>query len=125
MEIFQGIDVPQFILTDGGKEFANSLLEVLSASMGAVLHHTTPYHPQCNGLTEVCNKILVGAIRKYGDAEQVGWPMFLNFAVRQYNAAPQANMGWLSPFQVLYARASRAVTVPVGRCGSGVIMRTL
>ena len=110
LDVLQGTDMPERILTDGEAEFKNGLLRALAGSMGAVLNHITPYHPQCNGLTKGCNKTLLATISKYGDARQIRWPRFFNFAVRQYNMNPQANLGWKSPFQMMYARDPRPIT---------------
>ena len=49
---------PREILTDGGKEFANNLLNSLCTELGILHHQTSPYHPQCNAQVEVFNRTM-------------------------------------------------------------------
>lgn len=49
---------PREIVTDGGKEFANKLLDSICVELGILHKQTSPYHPQCNAQVEVFNRTL-------------------------------------------------------------------
>ena len=49
---------PAEILTDGGKEFANNLLNSICLELGVLHKQTSPYHPQCNAQVEVFNRTM-------------------------------------------------------------------
>ena len=53
--------VPQVLVTDNGKEFANETLKKLCEYMGTKHNQTNPYHPQSNSSAESYNR----QIRKY------------------------------------------------------------
>ena len=47
--------MPAEILTDGGKEFANKLLDSICLELRVLYKQTSPFHPQCNAQVEVFN----------------------------------------------------------------------
>ena len=49
---------PKEIVTGGGKEFANEMLNSLSAELQIIHKSTTPYHPQTNGAVKVFNRTM-------------------------------------------------------------------
>lgn len=57
---------PIEIHTDNASKFCNALMDVLAIHMTLKHTTTTPYHPQCNGLTERFNRTLCSLIEKNG-----------------------------------------------------------
>jgi transposase InsO family protein len=55
---FYTFGVPKILLTDGGREFRNSLQKQIWEALSIRHDVTTPYHPQCNAQVEVWNKTL-------------------------------------------------------------------
>ena len=49
---------PKEIVTDGGKEFANKLMEALCQELRILHRQTTPYHPETNASAEVFNRTM-------------------------------------------------------------------
>lgn len=62
--IFNKLGTPRKLVTDGGKEFANNLLEEYCKS-NKIEHHITPaHHPQSNGRVEKFNKTIMDTLKK-------------------------------------------------------------
>lgn len=55
--------VPKEIITDQGKQFESRLFRQLAKLCGSRVKHTTPYHPQANGLVERWHRTLKSALR--------------------------------------------------------------
>ena len=53
------------LVSDNGKEFANSLFKILTKTFGISQFFTSPYHPQSNGLAERAVRLIVNYLRKY------------------------------------------------------------
>ena len=49
---------PQYILSDNGTEFKNSLMDQVLQQLGIDRIFSAPYHPQSNGKLEVFHKYL-------------------------------------------------------------------
>lgn len=102
---------PVEILTDNGTEFCNALMDVLAIHMR--VKHTTisPYHPQCNGLTERFNRTLCSLIEKNGEYDQY-WHMMLPGIIFAYNTSVHSSTN-ISPFELLYGRKPRLAVAPI------------
>lgn len=55
--------VPLHITSDRGTQFTSALWRGMAATLGVVLHHTTAYHPQSNGMVERFHRVLKAALR--------------------------------------------------------------
>lgn len=64
--------VPKEIVTDQGKQFESRLFRQLAKLLGSRVNHTTPYHPQANGLIERWHRTLKSALRCHADKNWVG-----------------------------------------------------
>ena len=56
--------VPLEILSDRGPHFRGDLVGELMENLGIARRHSTPYYPQCNGLVEKVNGMIVKMITK-------------------------------------------------------------
>ena len=54
--------VPLEILSDRGPGFRGDLVGELMENLGIVRRHSTPYYPQCNGVVEKVNGMIVKMI---------------------------------------------------------------
>ena len=98
--------VPALIVSDGGREFCNSVLTELLMSFGSEHVKTSPYHPQCNAQAEQFNRTMTRYLRQFTDASTLDWPKFLPALMFSYNTAiHKATQS--SPFRLLYNYSPR------------------
>ena len=87
--------MPKEILTDQGTNFMSKLLTELYRMLHIQPIHTSPYHPQTDGLVErfIKSKLV-------GD-EGKDWDRLLPYLLFAYREVPQASTGF-SPFELVY-----------------------
>jgi hypothetical protein len=80
--------IPDFIITDQGKEFCNELQKCIWDDLCIEHKTTTPYHPQCNGQAEVFNRTMASYLTTaLADAEacSLDWELYLGPLMFSYN----------------------------------------
>ena len=102
---------PKQLLSDQGKQFKGEVLRIIAAQLGIQQLFTSPYHPQCNGLTERMNRTLKHMLRAFIDPLHENWDNMLPFAVHAYNTSVQASTR-VSPFRALFGRDPRLPLAP-------------
>lgn len=95
---------PRVIISDRGRQFTADVVEGLLRLCGCDYRHTTPYHPQTNGLTERTNRTLTNMLSMYVAADHKNWDGVLPFITYAYNTAKHEITGY-APFFLLHARA--------------------
>jgi len=70
-----------------------------------LLHHSTPYYPQGNGLAESSNKSLVKVIKKTFEEHKKSWDSHLIHVIWENRVSPKRSIG-KSPFQLVYDKES-------------------
>ena len=79
---------PAEILTDGGKEFANKLLNSICLELGVLHKQTSPYHPQCNAQVEVFNRTMRHYLQNGLSSPYLDWedlfPLFVSATIPTY-----------------------------------------
>ena len=99
--------LPQFILSDRGKEFqgvASTVCEILQVKQ----IRTTPYHPRTNGLCESQHKMLTYELKIRTNRKQAPeWDRLLTEINFSHNITPVESAGGYSPFQLVYGRNPR------------------
>ena len=99
--------VPEAILTDQGTNFQATLLKELWDLFDVHSQRTTPYHPQCDGLTERFNRTMRAMIAAYIEEGQLNcWDEHLDALQLAYNTATHKTTGY-SPFELIYGRQPR------------------
>ena len=96
--------LPQVVVCDNGTEFSGEFAELLQ-KCHIELRHSSPNHPQTNGLVERLNKTLKAALQRSiaGDALITDWDRHLHRVLLGYRASIQASTKY-SPFEMLYNR---------------------
>lgn len=97
---------PRVIISDRGRQFTADVVEELLRMCGSELRHSTPYHPQTNGLTERTNRTLVNMLSMYVASNHKNWDDVLPFITYAFNTAQHETTGH-SPFFLLYVRPPR------------------
>ena len=106
LKIFSRVGVPKEILTDQGTNFLSKFLAKIYHQLGIRAIKTSPYHPQCDGLTERFNGTLVSMLRKVCKDNPKIWDKMLPYILFAYREVPQVSTGF-SPFELVYGRDVR------------------
>ena len=90
----------QYILSDNGTEFKNSLMD---QQLGIDRIFSAPYHPQSNGKLEVFHKYLKPTLKKLCEKDPTNWDKYLNQVLASYRIMPNLAPAE-SPFFLVYGR---------------------
>ena len=106
LEIFARTGLPDEILSDLGTQFTSDLMREILRLLSVSQLHSTPYHPQTNGIVERFNGTLKTMLRKLMADKPRDWDRYLGPALFAYREIPQESTGF-SPFELLYGRVPR------------------
>ncbi|CAB0029843.1 unnamed protein product, partial [Trichogramma brassicae] len=95
---------PSILTTDQGSQFESKLFEEVSRALGIEKIHTTPYHPQANGMIERFHRDIKAAFMCRSDAGD--WLDALPTIMLGLRTRPILDTD-LSPAEMLYGRALR------------------
>lgn len=98
--------VPSVLHSDQGPNFESFVIKEMCRKLGISKTRTTPYHPQCDGLVERLNRILLQILSKYCGSNPTDWDIWLPVVVGAYRSAKQSSTGY-SPFEMVYGRKAR------------------
>jgi hypothetical protein len=102
--------MPHAVLSDGGTEFCNQVLDEVFEEMGIKHLHTTPYHAVCNAQVER-NHQTAQRISKYISDDHNDWTEILPFATFAYNTAVHDVIEWSPVFMLLHREAAQPVDI--------------
>ena len=94
---------PQYILSDNGTEFKNSLMDQVLQQLGIDRIFSAPYHPQSNGKSEVFHRYLKPTLKKLCEKDPANWDKYLNQVLTSYRITPNLATAE-SPFFLVYGR---------------------
>ena len=94
---------PQYILSDIGTEFKNSLMDQVLQKLGIDRIFSAPYHPQSNEKLEVFHKYLKPTLKKLCEKDPTNWDKYLNQVLASYRITPNLATAEL-PFFLVYGR---------------------
>ncbi|KAK7113985.1 hypothetical protein V1264_000125 [Littorina saxatilis] len=100
------VGIPREVLTDRGSQFTSEVMEEVNKLLNIKGIHTTPWHPQTNGLTEKFNSTLKHMMKKLCQEQPKDWDKFLPALLFAYREVPQESLKF-SPFELLYGREVR------------------
>lgn len=93
---------PRVVISDRGRQFTADVVEELRLC-GSHYRHSTPYHPQTNGLSERTNRTLTNMLAMYVSSDHKNWDGVLPFITYAYNTAKHEMTGY-APLFLLYMR---------------------
>ena len=105
--MFCRFSVPDQLHSDQGAQFESQLIKEVCNILHVKKTHTTPYHPQCDGLVERLNRtiqsMLATTVREQTIVE---WEELLPKVCFAYNTSEHASTGF-TPFYLMYGRQAR------------------
>lgn len=94
---------PTQIVTDNATTFSSVKMIEFCQKYQILLHHSTPYYPQGNGLAESSNKSMIKVIKNTLADHKKSWDSHLIYAVWANRITPKRSTG-KSPFQLVYGK---------------------
>ena len=109
---FLTIGRPEQLLSDRGLEFQGEFKE-LCETFGVPLHHTLPFHPQGNSVTERMHRTFKTTIAVMSERNPLSWPQYLDDAAYALNTMVHATTGAQPYFAFFSRHAKRNAGVPL------------
>ncbi|GJZ78593.1 ty3-gypsy retrotransposon protein, partial [Tanacetum coccineum] len=100
--------IPKTIVSDRDPIFVSNFWTQLFKLSGTQLNHSTAYHPQSDGQTEVVNRGLEQYLRAMVTDHPTHWVRFLPWAEYCYNTTYHSSIK-MTPYQALYGKVPMAV----------------
>ena len=73
--VIANFGLPEHVLSDRGREFTSAIWVALSQLLGYDLKHTSPYHPQANGICERSHRTINNILRaSLQENSHLTWP---------------------------------------------------
>ena len=105
-EIFCRFSIPEQLQSDQGSQFELQLISEICKIMNIHKSHTTPYHPQGDGLIEQFNRTLLDMLATTSHKYPLNWEEHIRKVCMAYNTSVQATTGY-SPFYLMFGRNAR------------------
>ena len=93
---------PQVLHSDQGRNFESSIFTQTLHAFGIQKSHTSPYHPQGDGMVERFNRTLLQLLRTYVDTQDE-WEKYLPYVLYAYRTSCHTTTG-VPPYLLLYGR---------------------
>ena len=103
MLVFYRHGIPDTILSDQGSNYQSSLLSEVYELLDVHKVRTSPYHPQCDGITERFNRTIQSMLTSFIDENQANWCSLLPSLAFAYNTAVHSSTK-TTPFELMYGR---------------------
>jgi hypothetical protein len=103
VSIFSSTGLPDEILCDQGTQFTADVMREVMRMLSISQLHSSPYHPQTNGVVERFNGTLKSMLKKLMADKPTDWDRYLPGALFAYREIPQASTGF-APFELLYGK---------------------
>jgi len=105
-EIFCRFGIPEQLHSDMGAQFESKLIHEICKLLQINKTHTTPYHPQSDGLVERLNRTIQSMLATTITESGGEWEEHLPKVCFAYNTSKQASTGF-TPFQLMFGRQAR------------------
>jgi len=105
-EMFCRFGIPEQLHSDMGAQFESKLIHEICKLLQIHKTHTTPYHPQSDGLVERLNRTIQSMLATIVDESGGEWEEHLSKVCFAYNTSKQSSTGF-TPFQLMFGRLAR------------------
>jgi hypothetical protein len=102
-DVFSRHGTGKKIRSDQELEFTNRMVNAVAALWASRFNHSSPFHPQSNGLAERTNKTVIEKISKAVTDYNQNWDKVLPYVLMQYRVSIIKKFG-ASPFMLRYGR---------------------
>ena len=97
---------PNVLLSDRGTNYMSQLVKHVCKFFEIHTTHSTPYHPQTDGLCEKFNHTLANMLSMYVSSNAKNWDEYLDLVLMAYRLSVQTSTGE-TPYYMLYGRECR------------------
>ncbi len=97
---------PTRLHADQGRNFESTVVKELCKLTGITRTHTSPYHPQGNGITERFNRTLMNMLGTLDPDQKPKWHEYIDALTHAYNCTQHDSTGF-SPYFLMYGRHPR------------------
>jgi hypothetical protein len=91
------------LLTDQGRNYESNFIAELCHFLDTYKLHTTPFHAQCDGLSERLNQTVIKMIKTFINDDHSDWDELLPSLEYAYNTAVHATTG-MTPYFMMFGR---------------------
>ena len=125
-EVITRNGTPSMIHSDQGVQYESHLFTEICRLFNIKKTHTTPYHPQSDGMVERFNKTLANMLSVYVDEHHADWDEHLPYVMMAYRAAVHETTGTTNskmilgrevatPLDIVYEMPSSLKRIPQNR----------
>ncbi|XP_076904819.1 uncharacterized protein LOC143560396 [Bidens hawaiensis] len=107
-EFYKLHGLPKTIISDRDPIFLSRFWKQPFKQLGTKLLHSSAYHPQTDGQTEVVNRCLEAYLRSFVHHDPKTWSRFLYLAEFWYNTSFHSSIN-MTPFCAVYGRDATAI----------------
>ena len=104
--MFCRFGIPEQLHSDMGAQFESTLLKEVSKLLDINKTHTTPYHPQEDGLVERLNRTMLAILATMVDEHGEDWENYLSKICFAYNTCEHTSTGF-APFYLMFGRQAK------------------
>ena len=105
VKVFSDVGIPDEILSDQGMQFTSYVMREVMRLLLVSQLHSTPYHPQMNGIVERFNGTIKTMLKRLMAEKPTDWDRYLPAALFAYREIRQESTGF-APFE-LYGRVPK------------------
>ena len=104
---------PTIVRSDNGSVFASEAWTKAWEAVGTSISHSTPYHPQANGIIERSFRTLKDRLKAiYQEELHVTWPDVLAIVQGCHNSLTRESLGGQSPAEIMFGYNPRWNRIP-------------